>query len=121
MVVLPVRTLSTLIDASHDGVRAETKRLCLVNAARIDDAIRSASQAMNDIGGPFRLPDDTTVLVGDPIYGEGRRTTWGEFRRDNADGFSDEELDEIGSAIRHDVTYMGGGGAEGNWWIRRAA
>lgn len=48
-------------------------------------------------------------------------TTWREFCDDNADAFTTGERLAIAVAVAAGDTYRGGGGAEGEWSVRRAS
>lgn len=64
------------------------------------------------------ITPETRVLLAD---GNIIETTWGAFADDNADVFGHVYLAEIETTLAAGETFYGGGGAEPEWSIRRAA
>lgn len=64
------------------------------------------------------LDPATRIIVAEALYADGHPSTWVEFCAANEDGLSPADLDDIAASIRSGSTYVGGGGAEGPWWVR---
>jgi len=64
------------------------------------------------------LAPSTRIVVAEALYADGHPSTWTEFCRNNEDALSPAELDDIAASLQSGATFIGGGGAQGLWWVR---